>query len=155
MERLTGHEILGLRQRVSEELGQPFTPLAIVLSQITVNTLDRLRQGAITLGPEILVRLQGGTQLTAQTLLVIEPYQDVTTVLRTVQDALVILGGFVPIRQRCEHGHEQRTEACCGPRDDQTPTSPPAPRSRWFRGTRIAAVSSAADCEIFRHCLHR
>jgi len=106
LERLTGHEILGLRQRVSEELGQPFAPLAIVLSQITVDTLDRLRKGAITLGLEILVRLQGGTQLTAQTLLVIEPYQDVTAVLRTVQDALVILGGLVPIRQRCEHGHE-------------------------------------------------
>ena len=60
LERLTGHEIPGLRQHVSEEPGQPFAPLAIILRQITVDTLDGLRQGAITLGPEILVRLQGG-----------------------------------------------------------------------------------------------
>ena len=56
-----------------------------------MDTTDGRRQGGITPGPEIRVCFEVGAQFTAQALLVIEPYQDLTTVLGTVQDALLVL----------------------------------------------------------------
>src|SRR4029453_6193378 len=81
--------------------------LTILLREITVDTTNGRRQGGITSGPEIRVCFEVGAEFTAQALLVIEPDQDLTTVLGTVQNALLVLQHLILICQWCEHGDQQ------------------------------------------------
>ena len=75
-ERLAGHEVVGLGKHVCEQRRETFPPLPVVFGQITVDTFGGGGQRAVVLGPEIFVRLQIRPQFPPQTLLVVEPDQD-------------------------------------------------------------------------------